>query len=263
MREERIGKEMSIELQLGPEKLEQVLKRYHFEAEVRPALEALEKAVRPLLQVRAYYCWDPGEIVTSSGSMAAVLLTLGEGFDALQDLYLERQCVSEGYMLDCIGMELLMAAYEECVRRLQQECGVYAVRLEFLGDRYPLELLKELVPRTGAKGITYNDQYVMTPRKTVAFLVPMEKQGADREERGQQGEGGNEEAQSALCRANLRQSGGSTQNRLRQSGSSAQKDLQQVHALHICANCTNHTCEMRQEIPATYGYQRIFGGKKS
>lgn len=252
MKEDRIGTEMKIEVQLGAAGVEQVLKRYHFEAEARSSLEALEKAVRPLLQARAYYCWDPEGITAGSGRMAAVLLTLGEGFDALQDLYLERQCVSEGYMLDCIGMELLMAAYEECVRRLQQECGEYAARLEFLGDRYPLELLEELVPLTGARGIAYNDQYVMTPRKTVAFLVPMEEQDEALENQGQQGEGGNEEAQSALCRANLRQ-----------SGSSVQKDLRQVHALHICATCTNRTCEMRQELPATYGYQRIFGGKKS
>lgn len=218
MRDERIGTEMKIEVQLGTAGVERVLKRYHFEAEARAALETLEKAVRPLLQARAYYCWNPAGI-PAEGRMAAVLLTLGDGFDALQDLYLERQCVSEGYMLDCIGMELLMEAYEECVRRLQQECGEYASRLEFLGDRYPLELLEELMPLTGARGITYNDQYVMTPRKTVAFLVPMEEQEKPREDPAQ--------------------------------------------LLHICANCTNRTCEMRQEIPATYGYQRIFGGKKS
>lgn len=56
---------------------------------------------------------------------AIVFLTLGDGVDALQDVYLERKCLSEAYIIECVSLAILDKAYEEFVKQLQkkQESG--------------------------------------------------------------------------------------------------------------------------------------------
>lgn len=191
-----------------------LIHKYHFEDRDFASLEALERALRPLLRAKAYYVFKKQDEVVAYEDYAAVFLTLGDGVDALQELYLRRECVSEAYMLECLASELLMKAYEECVEYLQKESGKWAVKIDFLGDSYPLELMQELYKEFPEIEITYNEQFVLSPKKSVVFLLPV----------------------------------------------STEKT--QKNPSHICADCKNKVCMYRTETVNTYGYQRIFGGKK-
>ncbi len=208
-------KTINLDCSFGGEDLQALIRKYHFEDRDFTSLEAMERALRPLLQAKAHYVWKKQDEMITYEEYAAVFLTLGDGVDALQDLYLGRECVSEAYMLECLASELLMKAYEECVEYLQKESGKWAVKIDFLGDSYPLKLMQELYKEFPKMEITYNEQFVLSPKKSVVFLLPVSMKKT------------------------------------------------QENPGHICANCKNKVCMYRTEAANTYGYQRIFGGKKT
>lgn len=110
------------------------------------------------------------------GMQLAVLVSLGNKVDALQNEYVRRERLTEGYMIECIGMELLQTAYEKVAEIIRQKYGLWMSGFEFLGDRYPLEWTKDLFHVLQPEGITYNQAYMMTPKKTVAFLTALRQE---------------------------------------------------------------------------------------
>ena len=209
---------MDLEAGLDPEDIQGVIKRYGFARSDLPLLTALARVLRPLARCRAYYIWKRKEEPVAYEDFAVVFLSLGEGVDALQEVYLEREAVSEGYMIDCLASEWLAKAYGECVARLQSESGKQAVKIDFLGDTYPLSLMEKWYGEFAGMPVTFNAQYVLRPKKSVAFLLPME---------------------------------------------AAQEGCREKAAAHICKNCGNENCLLREkEAPVNYGYRRIFGEKK-
>ena len=77
-------------------------------------------------------------------------------------------------MADCIGLELLMKAYEELIKHVQRETGKWATKIDFLGETYPIELLPKLYRDfAGEIEVQYNQNFVLTPSKSVVFLLPM------------------------------------------------------------------------------------------
>ena len=165
--------EKNISVSLEAEELREMIGAYHFRGEDFFSLQSISHMLSPLLQIKAYYIWkEKGETV-SYEKYAVVFLTLGDGADALQELYLSRNCLSEAYMIECIAMELLTKAYGEFVREIQEETGKWVMKLDFLGDTYPLELLGEFYKEFGQIDITYNESFVLSPKKSVAFLLPV------------------------------------------------------------------------------------------
>lgn len=164
---------ISLEIQLDTEDLRKLIRRYRFSEADFSRLSALFQALEPIVQPRAYYVWKQKEDPVRYEDYAIVFLSLGDGVDALQDVYLEREAVTEGYMIECLASELLLKAYKECVRLLQAERGKWAEKIDFLGDTYPLELMERFYADFEGMPITFNAQYVLQPKKSVVFLLPM------------------------------------------------------------------------------------------
>lgn len=209
-----------------------MITRYHFQQQDQPMLLSLYQALSPLLDIHACYLSHTHLKDVDLGKYAAVFLTLGDGIDEMQSIYLQRNHVSEAYMLECIGMELLTRAYEAFAGKLQSAMGVQAVRMHFIGDKYPYSVMDEMREQMGEIGIFFNEQYCMTPQKSVAFLLELADTGGAAN--GLAGEDVLKHTHNALCH---------------------------VHLAHICADCKNTDCEYRQKENYTYGYQRIFGGQ--
>ncbi|MDE5965705.1 MAG: hypothetical protein K2G89_02610, partial [Lachnospiraceae bacterium] len=148
-------------------------------------------------------------------------------------VYLERLCISESYMLVCIGLSLLTGAYEDYAGRMQLRTGMRAVRLHFIGERYPFSMLDKIADLVGKTDISYNAQYVMTPKNSVAFLLELE--ASDIPTAGVLEGAHRAAARSSLCHVRL---------------------------AYICENCANMDCPYRQKEDYNYGYQRIFGSRK-
>lgn len=164
-----------IRIHMEPEDFRHMIQRFHFRKEDFLSLQAISRAMAPLLQIKAYYLWKSRDKIISYNEYAAVFLTLGNGVDALQELYLSRKCLSEAYMVECIALELLTKAYREFVKKVQKETGKWAEKIDFLGDTYPIELLPRLYNEFEQMDISYNEKLVLSPEKSVAFLLPMSK----------------------------------------------------------------------------------------
>lgn len=164
-----------IRITLEQKDLWHMIQRCHFRQEDFPSLQSLNRAMAPLLQIKAYYLWKGRDEVISYKEYAVVFPTLGNGIDALQELYLSRKCLSEAYMIECIALELLTKAYREFVREVQKETGKWAEKIDFLGDAYPIELLPKLYNEFGQIDISYNEKLVLSPEKSVVFLLPMSR----------------------------------------------------------------------------------------
>lgn len=176
--ENKIMKTMELNLKLNEQNIRDCLLRYHFKNTDFPLLCALNSALSPLLKTQVWYHRCAKNDQVTYADYLEVVLTLGAGIDALQDVYLERECVSEAYMLDCLALELLTRSYEEFVKRIQQKMGKWAAKIDFLGDTYPLELLPTLWRDVQPEGVTYNSQFMLTPKKSVVFFLPLQESAA-------------------------------------------------------------------------------------
>lgn len=121
---------------------------------------------------------EAGQLCDKHGGRAedkrlAVIVTLGSGFDMLQERYMQRGRLSEGYMLECIGMELLCNAYEQTAERIYGRTGMWISGFDFLGDREPLSRMTEIFQKIQPREIQYNQAYMLTPKKTVIFLTDL------------------------------------------------------------------------------------------
>lgn len=149
---------------------ELVIEHYHFSSQDRESIKLLLEAVAPLIDIRANYKWH------ETMEKWLVFMTIGSAFDRFQMVYSDAGCLKETYILECIGLELLSAAFEVFGISLQNETDQWIEKMEFLGDTYPLELLPELyqyIYDDEDAQITYNEQLMLLPAKSVVFFLPM------------------------------------------------------------------------------------------
>ena len=231
----------AMDVTLSQSEIRQLCEQYHFPEKDSSKLEAAYQMMQPLLKVRAYSLAENSLGVLPVADYVPVLVTIGEGVDALQEVYLKRGAMSEAYRIECLSLAVLLKSYEEVAKQLQPVFKKKVTRLHFLGDdEYPFSLLHSIYAKIEQEGgqveITYNEEYAMTPQKSVALLLelaPLQESGKETEEALLNKQQRKEKAD-ALCH---------------------------VHFSHICENCPNVTCEYRnvKKVNYTYGYQRIFG----
>lgn len=148
--------------------IEEIIKRYHFNECDKAKLEALYMAVRPLIENNEYYICKGDEV--------HALISLGDGIDQLVFLYEKMGAIEEAYMVDCIGTHILLQGYSTFIERIEAETGLFVQSLEFLGDKYPLELVKEFMEELKPEKIKMKESYQLSPSKTVSLVLEMAKE---------------------------------------------------------------------------------------
>ncbi|MCD7825717.1 MAG: hypothetical protein LUH14_07150 [Clostridiaceae bacterium] len=185
---------MDIKVELAERELWGLLNRYHFQEKDFSLLQSFYLAALPLLHAKAYYLWkqkDESSLHAKAyylwkqknepslhDEYLIVFLTLGDAIDELQEIYASRKCLTEAYVLECLALEFLEKAYGEFIRQIQKESGKWAIKIDFLGDTYPIELLPELYRQFGEMDIRYNEKLVLSPAKSVVFFLPMSEKQA-------------------------------------------------------------------------------------
>ena len=155
-----------------------MLTRYHF---VEHDLEQL-KQIGGLVESEAspaIYYDVIGENVAVAGvrdsavktERVAVIVTLGSGVDELQDRYMLRERLTEGYMVECVSMELLRLAYEQAAEHIHERLGGWMSGFQFVGDQIPFEHMEEIFGYLAPQEVNYNEAYMLRPKKTVVFLT--------------------------------------------------------------------------------------------
>ena len=126
-------------------------------------------------------------------------MTLGAGVDELQGAYLEEGKLTEAYMVEVLGSEILLLAYTTYNTFVAENTDAVVKRYYFLGtgekvvlkgnpgkgdsetDAQALDLRLEALPgileRSGLP-VTCTEGYCMLPKKSVAFYAELTKDKA-------------------------------------------------------------------------------------
>lgn len=211
-----MSKKETIDIFLKKSDIEKIISRFHFDGSKKTKISNLYEALFPLLKV-TYFKGEMEE--NDEVRQIAVVMTLGGGIDELQQLYLSNEAIEEAYMIDCIGSELLMKAYSEVAKNIQEETGFFVTKMDFLGDEYPISFTEELFSITKPEGISYNEAYALTPSKSVTMIISVS----------------NTKSKNDPCHICI-----SCRN-------------------HNCIFNENHEKKEENEMPLTYGSMQIFG----
>lgn len=163
----------TLSLHLEEDQYRDMIAQYHFAEEDLEQLERIGKFAEEV-SVSEMYC---GMMVNEN--RLAVIVTLGSGFDVLQEQYMQRERLLEGYMLECIGMELLRKAYEQTAEHIYAHTGMWISGFDFLGEREPFSRMEEIFRQIQPQGIECNQAYMLMPKKTVVFLTDLCEQRKD------------------------------------------------------------------------------------
>lgn len=112
---------------------------------------------------------------SGDGDFILGAVTLGNEYDQYELEQNAAEDYSEVYRMDCIAMDMLKVSYEDYGRQIAAQTGQYLKEFQFLGEDLPIELIGEILPELEADqyGITCNDSFMMTPKKTVVFLAEL------------------------------------------------------------------------------------------
>ena len=161
------------------------IRRYHFEEKDKNDILRLYRQVMPRIHAEFHYVVKESESILGKDNkcevkkdcpkeQAVVIVTLGQAFDEYQENILARGDIHKGYMLDCIGLELLWAAYDEIDRKLHELTDKYVGSYIFAGDNdLPMSEVPRLMSLLGQKVVRYNEAYAMIPKKSVLFVAPL------------------------------------------------------------------------------------------
>ncbi|MBQ3796752.1 MAG: hypothetical protein II842_10795 [Butyrivibrio sp.] len=158
------------------------VKRYHFEEKDKKDILRLYRKVQPRVHAEFHYVIEKNDR-TASGSdwnresqMALVVMTLGRAFDEFQEGILQGEDIRGAYIVDCLGLEFMWAAYEEIDKKLFELTGLYAGNYIYAGDcELPITEMPKLMKKLGQKQVTCNEAYALIPKKSVVFEVPLTK----------------------------------------------------------------------------------------
>ncbi len=147
---------------------QQILSHYHFQQRDEDKIHILTQQLLQVTDGVVYYADD-----YLQKSRLVVLVTLGAGVDALQEEYTAAGQLTESYMIECIAMELLKNAYEQAADLIYSHYGCWMDGFDFLGEIVPIESMKELFAILEPEEISYNQAYMITPKKTAAFYTTL------------------------------------------------------------------------------------------
>lgn len=160
------------------EMLDHIIKKYHYPEDERETVFSVFYGMRYHILEDAAFSYRlidlGGGIGAEAEAKAAVVITLGEGIDRLQNEYLQKDLFVEGFMTEVIAGELLFLCYPVCNQRLKELFGLNVRKYSFLGSTadYPLTLLPDILAQSGLD-LHCNSALYMEPKKSVAFIAEL------------------------------------------------------------------------------------------
>ncbi len=144
------------------------IRRYHFEEKDKKDIERFIRLIAPRVHPSFHY------VIEEDAQMAVVVMTLGAAFDGFQASFLKKGEIHNAYIIDCLGLEYMWAAYDEIDKELIKRTGLFPENYIFVGDKdLPMEELPWLMSELGQKVVSYNEGYMLSPKKSVVFKVPL------------------------------------------------------------------------------------------
>lgn len=164
-------KEVSLQIGLSKEEIKSLIGRYHFEDTGLLGMEYLYKAMEPLVRPKVFYEINPVLPFIKYDKCVISIVTLGKYVDLLENIYSLAGNVSEAYKIDCLSLELLDKTYAAINKIVNDETGQWVEGYDFIGDRYPLEKITEILDYSGQKEVTCNAFFALQPKNSVIFAA--------------------------------------------------------------------------------------------
>lgn len=160
---------MKIQLNLDKNSIDinKLISRYHYSREDYARLSTLVDLALMISEPVGYY-----DIAQTN--QIYFLMTLGATFDKQLDLFMSSGKLTEAYMLDCIGNELMNKAYSSLIYEAEQASGKFINQIDFLGDNYPLSMITDFFALLKPEEISYCEAFTLSPSKSVSFLASLE-----------------------------------------------------------------------------------------
>lgn len=162
--------------------LNRVAEKYHYLQKDLPELLAVAEKMQESIWKEASFEVGEHQHAMEEGDLRkSVVMTLGSGVDKLQDAYTEKERLTESFMIEALGNELLLCAYGVWNRWIEEQTDYHVAGYIFPGSRedYPLEQLPEFL--TSVSGVvTCNESFLMLPKKSVAFYALLTKEAGVR-----------------------------------------------------------------------------------
>lgn len=160
--------------------LKGVCRKYHYHGEDIELLTKVAEKMKPLMLRQAV--WEHRLFQKAPyedyEELAEAVMTLGSEIDLLQEDYLRKGLLSEAYMMEALGSELLLCGYQAYNQWVADNTTWHVARYHFIGseEEYPIEYLPELLERLGVP-VTCNEAFCMLPKKSVAFIAELTQDG--------------------------------------------------------------------------------------
>ena len=163
--------------------LESVMRKAHYGEEERELLWSVLERILECVELEG--CWKDG-VVPGMEEFREVVMTLGAGVDLLQETFLSEGKLTEGYMVEVLGSEILLLAYGAYNARVKARGSYVVRRYYFLGTeeadgesglRLGLRSLPGMLERSGLP-VSCTEGYCMVPKKSVAFYAELSKDAA-------------------------------------------------------------------------------------
>jgi hypothetical protein len=111
--------------------LETVLEKAHYAPEDRELLWSVLEQVLQRMEGEA--CWSAKAMGDREPGVRAVVMTLGAGVDQLQEKMLAEGKLTEAYMIEVLGSEILLLAYSALNAWIKEHTDFVVKRYYFLG----------------------------------------------------------------------------------------------------------------------------------
>ena len=121
-------------------------------------------------QVQKFVSYEKKE-----GEKRIVVASLGKQIDELQNQYMAQGEYLKAYGIDCLAMEILMKFYE-MIKEEFRKTGYFIKEMLYPGEQVPIEQMKFLFQKTKPLEISYNKQFLMEPKKSIAMIVVLTKE---------------------------------------------------------------------------------------
>lgn len=152
--------------------LSEVIRKYHYREEDADALRETAHRIKKSIEQNA--CFNCRIREETMEVVMEVAMTLGEEIDKLQEQYLQKGLLTEGYMIETLASEILLRGYSAFNSWVAEQTEYGVSRYYFLGSskEYPISMLPDLLRNLNLP-ITCNQAYCMIPKKSVAFVAAL------------------------------------------------------------------------------------------
>lgn len=157
--------------------LKRVAEKYHYLPEDMQELLIVAKIMKERILPEAFFDVGNDYVETKGEACRGVVISLGEGIDKLQDSYTQEGKLTESYMIEALGNELLLETYAVWNDWIEEKTDYHVAKYIFFGsnEKYPLEQLPGFLTRV-SPSVTCNESYFMIPKKSVAFYASLTKE---------------------------------------------------------------------------------------